>query len=119
MPWSKESLPRDDDIFDIFKFNPAMREGCQTYDINEHTKTDEDEEDEDEDEDDSMIRWQSLACYTVNDEAQKFFQFLKQLFCPAVKMCIGCEALNSVPVFLLVKLAPGWVGGYMSGVTCT
>ena len=118
IPWSKESLPRDDDIFDIFQFNPEMRSGCNTFDINGPTKL-EPETLCDEYDESNKIVWRCLACYRVTYDAHEFFQFLRRFFCPAVEMCIACEVINPVPVFVLTKLAPGWVGGYMAGIICT
>ena len=118
MPWSEESLPRDDDIFSLFQFNPKMRKGCETSEINEDTELEVKSEGA-EGEENTTITWGSLSCFRASYEAHEFFRSLRQVFCPANEMCIGSGAMNSVPFFSLAKLAPGWVGGYMSGLVHT
>ncbi|XP_078347421.1 uncharacterized protein LOC144632613 isoform X2 [Oculina patagonica] len=116
-PWSKDTLPTAEDIITLFHFNPEMhRDPMVDEEIEE-----EDEEDEDNDPEEANVSWNTLGtCYGVDvKKANTFFDWLKPIFTPMIRIGIGCDAMNPVPCFILAELAPGWVGGVLTSLALT
>ena len=78
-------------------------------------------EDEDEDDEEAHMSWNTLGTsYGVDvKKANAFFDWLKPIFTPMIRIAIGCDAMNPVPCFILAKLAPGWVGGVLTALALT
>ena len=50
-------------------------------------------------------------------EEEDFYEWLQPIMCPSVTVHAGYLKINPVGLFLLTQLAPGWVGGGLTGVT--
>ena len=74
----------------------------------------------DEDERENRVSWNTISSYSDDvTKARNFFDWLGKLFPPMIQVGIGCDRMNPVPCFILAKLAPGWVGGVLTSLTCT
>ena len=89
--------------------------------VDEEIAEPEDEDDEEEDSEEAHVCWNTLGtCYGVDvQKANTFFDWMKPIFTPMIRIGIGCDAMNPVPCFILAKLAPGWVGGVLSSLALT
>ena len=54
-----------------------------------------------------------------NEDSRKFFKWLQPIMCPSVSIFVGDGKLNPIVMFMLTHLAPGWVGGALTGAVCT
>lgn len=110
-PWNKDSLPTAEDIIKLFHFNPKM---C------EDPLTDSEVPNEDGDDEDDEASWNTLRSFSDDKEkAMIFFDWLKIVFIPFVRIVIGCDKMNPVPCFILAQLSPGWVGGVLTSLVLT
>ena len=70
-------------------------------------------------EDDLLLGERIRSFQPENPAARPYMEWLQKLLVPSVMMCFGMEQMNPVPVFILTRLAPGWVGGFFTSVVCT
>lgn len=111
-PWTKDTLPNPEDIISLFHFNPEMSKDPLT--------DTEIPEEEDEDEDDESTSWNTITSFSDDKKkATAFFNWLKEIFNPFIRIAIGCESMNPVPCFMLAQLTPGWVGGVLTALALT
>lgn len=116
-PWEKEKLPGNNDVGALFAFDEHMCSEDAAYGEEKDTEPLELETEED---DDQLCLGERITSFqTGNPAARSYLEWLQKLFVPSVMMCFGMEQMNPVPVFILTQLAPGWVGGFFTSVTCT
>ena len=109
-PWNKDSLPTGEDISKLFHFNPMCK----------YPFTDSEVPNEDSDDEDDKASWNTLRSFSDDKEkAMIFFDWLKKVFIPFVRIVIGRGQMNPVPCFILAQLSPGWVGGVLTSLVLT
>lgn len=140
-PWSEEELPGPTTILTkIFQFHPEICEQYLNKDdqgerrsgkLHYHLPSTPDGDDDDDNEHDledkpCLNRIFGFGSYSEEEgqsasleEAHKFYTWLQKIMVPTITVYAGEEKLNPVAVFFLTKLAPGWVGGALTGVTYT
>ena len=118
-PWQQDTLPDDEDVARIFTFNEEMVKNGNSA---SHAEME-----------DKVLELE-IGVYsptTMNlgegiyaDEygnagTLDFLRWLQKIFVPSVNIFLGSEKMNPVPYFILTRLAPGWVGGFITWVTNT
>ena len=117
-PWEKRKLPGNKDVGSLFAFDKHMCSKDAAGEMQEAEPL-EMETDLDED-DDELILGERIRTFEIeNPAARPYMEWLQKLLVPSVMMCFGMEQMNPVPVFILTRLAPGWVGGFFTSVVCT
>lgn len=143
IPWKEDELPAPVDILTkIFHFHPEICEyyvttrpedkgELRTKELYFHVPNpspDSDDSDESEDHD-----FENNPCLNSifgisgfdddeewkREELKKFFQWLQRIMVPSLRVDFGSDKLNPVLIFLITQLAPGWVGGALTGSTWT
>ena len=120
-PWEKDHLPDDKDIARIFTFNKEMitphaslakiQENYLELTVSEYMN-----------EKRYCLDRQKICCVDDGAKGSRYFDFiqwLRKLFRPTVFIYVGLDRMNPVPYFILTQLAPGWMGGFLTWVTCT
>lgn len=137
-PWDDDGLPGATTILTkIFHFHPEI---CQYYldrandagerrseELYYHLPNEDDDEREEHDLDKKPCLNRIFGCGWFDDdekqskilEAKKFYAWLQKIMVPTITVYAGEDKLNPVIVFFLTHLAPGWVGGALTGVTYT
>ena len=117
-PWNKDTLPTAEDIFALYHFNPNMHEGL-VEDHKYDTEEGEGGEDSDNECSDQGPSWMGIMGSGTHDAKEEcscttFFNWLQKLFPRVVRIGVGAESMNPIPLFILAKIAPGWVGGVLT-----
>ena len=140
-PWHEDELPGATTILtQIFHFHPEI---CEYFlnnpdqgirrdkklDYHLPSKDDDDvppefEEQHDIDEKPCLNQIFGFgSIYTGNEiklpKAKKFYAWLQKIMVPTITVIAGDDKLNPVVVFFITKLAQGWAGGVLTGVTYT
>ena len=122
IPWDGEELPSKAKVFrDIFHFHPEILQEVldRANDPDEirkekmyfHADSDHDEEQEDE-----PCLNGIFGRYHDKKEGQlEFFTWLQKTMVPSCNYFEGDGKLNPIVEFFLTTLAPGWVGGILTG----
>ena len=109
-PWQQDNLPDDKDLARIFTFNDEMithhASLARTVDKVLEIR-------------DGLSLGKEIVSHDSNAGTADFFRWLRKIFAPALYIYVGLEKMNPVPYFILTRLAPGWVGGFITWVTCT
>ena len=111
-PWGKENLPGSKDVGSLFAFDEHMCSENASY-------GDQEAEPLEMEDDDLYLGKRIRSFQRENPAARPYMEWLQKLLVPSVMMCFGMEQMNPVPVFILTRLAPGWVGGFFTSVVCT
>ena len=120
IPWNGEQLPAEEDVYrDIFHFHPEIIEEmtANTFVSKEklyfHVFSDHDPE-RDEEPCLNSVFGRSVLNEHNTDEAN-FFAWLQKIMIPNCNYVTGEAKLNPVVHFFITTLAPGWVGGVLTG----
>ena len=123
IPWDGVKLPTEEDVFtNIFHFHPEILENmtANTSITKEklyfHAICDHDPE-RDEEQCLNRVFGRGVDEHTT-DEAN-FFMWLQNIMVPTCNYVTGDGVLNPVVHFCITTLAPGWVGGVLTGQTWT
>ena len=128
IPWEDVKLPTEKNVYaDIFHFHPEILEDIEEdmtvleSFVNKeklyfHVFSDHDPE-RDKEQCLNRVFGRSGAEHTT-DEAN-FFAWLQKIMVPTCNYITGNEKLNPVVHFFMTNLAPGWVGGVLTGQTWT
>ena len=116
-PWQQDTLPDDKDVARIFTFNEEMVKDSASHaemedkvleiEIGVFSPT-------------TMNLGEGI--YTDeygNARTLDFLCWLQKIFVPSVNIFLGSGKMNPVPYLILTRLAPGWVGGFITWVTNT
>ena len=136
-PWNKEELPEPLEIMDgVFKFHPEI---CKYY-INHPEEKGQlvkemlyfhvpsgDSRENDEDGDHDLYQKPCLNSIFGMDfpneneqwvikESREFYKWLQSYMYPSLTVCIGEAVISPHLVLMISPLAPGWLGGTITGV---
>lgn len=120
-PWQQEILPDDKDIARIFTFNRQMMTPDASLAETEDNYLELTVE-EYKHEKQYKLDGEKICCFddgTKDSRCYDFIQWLRKIFVPTLYVYCGLDRMNPVPYFILTRLAPGWVGGFLTWVTCT
>ena len=121
IPWDGEELPSQAAVFgDIFHFHPEILEYCisdtcvRTEKLYFHVGSEHDEDIDDEPCLNGVFgTFDGIEKNT--DEELEFFAWLQNIMVPSCTYIAGEGKLNPVVEFFMTTLAPGWVGGILTG----
>ena len=123
IPWDGVKLPTEEDVFtDIFHFHPEILENMTVNTsvskekLYFHIFSDQDRESDGEGCLHSVFGKSGTA--NTTDEAN-FFTWLQKIMVPTCNYITGYQKINPAVHFFITTLAPGWVGGVLTGQTWT
>ena len=120
IPWDGEELPTEEQVYiDTFHFHPEVIEEmtANTFVSKEklyfHAFSDHDQDREEE-----RCLNSVFGRYVLNENTQdeaNFFAWVQNVMVPSCYYIAGDAKLNPVVHFFMTILAPGWVGGVLTG----
>ena len=123
IPWDDQRLPTEEEVYgDIFHFHPEiLEEITANTSISQerlyfHVFSEHDSERDDE------RCLNSVFGRSLDEPIQgeaNFFTWLQSVMVPSCNYIAGDGKFNPVAHFLMTILAPGWVGGVLTGQTWT
>ncbi|XP_019641202.1 PREDICTED: uncharacterized protein LOC109482803 [Branchiostoma belcheri] len=110
LPWQHDGLPTAEEVLELFHINPLLKESV-TY---EKKKGDFG----------GTNQLSHIFCSrSYSGEVMVFYDLVQGLLCPRneyIQVCVNVRDPTHMqcpsPVFILAFLAPGWVGGIMTGL---
>ena len=55
----------------------------------------------------------------LKEEHTTFFNWLQKLLPQVIRIGVGADMMHPIPLFILAKIAPGWVGGVLTVLNYT